>query len=249
MSAIDTVSTIIAAIAVVDMTPVWLSLKLATLTTVILLLLTTPLAWWLTSAGPRVKSLVSAVSMLPLVLPPSVLGFYLLLLLGVNGPLGQLSASLGLGSLAFSFPGLVIASLIYSFPFALQPIQNAFEAIGRAPLEAAATLRASPLDRFFSIALPLARPGLLSAAVLSFAHTIGEFGVILMIGGNIPGETKVLSIAIYDQVESLQYQQAHILSAGMVLFAFMVLFLLYWLNGRRAGNYVAQPQQSGFVLK
>ncbi len=238
----------LAAIAAIDLTPVWLSLKLASITTVILLLLITPLAWWLTSAKPRIKSFLSAISMLPLVLPPSVLGFYLLLLLGSNGPFNALTQSLGIHSLAFSFPGLVIASLIYSLPFALQPIQNAFEAMGTAPLEAAATLRASPLDRFFTIALPLAKPGLLSAAVLSFAHTIGEFGVILMIGGNIPGETKVLSIAIYDQVESLQYQQAHILSAAMVLFAFVVLFLLYWFNNRATA--ISPPQtSSGFLLK
>lgn len=214
----------------IDPAPIWLSIKLAGITTVILLLITTPVAWWLAFGNPRIKSLISAIAMLPLVLPPSVLGFYMLLMLGVNGPIGQLTTYLGLGTLAFTFPGLVIASVIYSFPFALQPIQNAFEAIGKAPLEAAATLRASPLDRFLTVALPLARPGVLSAAVLGFAHTIGEFGVILMIGGNIPGETKVLSVAIYDHVESLEYDQAYILSGGMVIFAFVVLFLLYFLN-------------------
>lgn len=223
----------LADITAIDPTPIWLSIRLATLTTVILLLLATPLAWWLAFSQNRVKSLLSAITLLPLVLPPSVLGFYMLLLLGPSGPIGQLTNSLGIGTLAFTFPGLVIASVIYSFPFALQPIQNAFEAIGPAPLEAAATLRASPIDRFFTVGLPLARPGLLSAAVLGFAHTIGEFGVILMIGGNIPGETKVLSVAIYEHVETLEYDQAFILSGGMLLFAFVVLFTLQLLNNRR----------------
>lgn len=216
-----------------DTAPIWLSVKLATVTTVLLLLIATPVAWWLAFAHHRVKSIITAVSMLPLVLPPSVLGFYMLLLLGTNGPLGRLTAELGLGTLAFTFPGLVIASIIYSFPFALQPILNAFEAIGRAPLEAAATLRASPLARFFTIAIPLAKPGLLSAVVMGFAHTMGEFGVILMIGGSIPGETKVLSVAIYEQVEALQYSEAHLLSGGMLVFSFVVLWLLHQLNSRR----------------
>lgn len=219
----------------VDTTPVWLSIKLAGITTLILLLIATPIAWWLTFANHKLKSLVTAISLLPLVLPPSVLGFYMLLLLGANGPLGRFTTELGFGSLAFTFPGLVIASVVYSFPFALQPILNAFGAIGRAPLEAAATLRASPAERFFTIALPLAKPGLLSAAVLGFAHTIGEFGVILMIGGSIPGETRVLSVAIYEQVESLQFTEAHVLSGGMLLFAFVVLWLLHLLNSRRPG--------------
>jgi molybdate transport system permease protein len=217
----------------VDTTPIWLSIKLAGITTLILLLIATPLSWWLTFTGAKLKSLVTAFSSLPLVLPPSVLGFYMLLFLGSNGPLGKLSTELGIGTLAFSFPGLVIASVIYSFPFALQPILNAFEGIGRAPLEAAATLRASPLDRFLTVALPLARPGLLTAAVMGFAHTLGEFGVILMIGGSIPGETKVLSVAIYEQVESLQFTEAHILSGGMLVFSFVVLWLLHQLNNRR----------------
>ncbi len=215
-----------------DTTPIVLSLKLAIITTVFLLIITTPIAWWLTGASRKTKSIATAVATLPLVLPPSVLGFYLLLLLGVDGPLGQLSQILGFTSLAFTFPGLVIASIIYSFPFALQPIQNAFEAMGKKPIEAAATLGASPMDRFFTVALPIARPGILTAAVLSFAHTIGEFGVILMIGGNIPGETKVLSVAIYDHVESIEYDQAHSLSLLMIVFSFVVLFLLYYLNSK-----------------
>ncbi len=220
-----------AALTDLDLSPVWLSIKLASVTTLILLLIAIPLAWFIAARQRRWKSALTALATLPLVLPPSVLGFYMLMLLGSNGPLGQLSQQLGLGSLAFTFPGLVIASVIYSFPFALQPLQNAFEAIGRRPLEAAATLRASPLDCFLTVVLPLARPGILTAAVLSFAHTIGEFGVILMIGGNIPGETRVLSVAIYDHVEALEYQQAYLLSGGMLVFSFLVLFLLHYLNG------------------
>ena len=223
-------------LATLDLSPVWLSLKLAGITTVILLLVATPVAWWLAFSNRRINGVVGSLASLPLVLPPSVLGFYMLLLLGRNGPIGQFTEALGVGTLAFTFPGLVVASVIYSFPFALQPIQNAFSLIGRAPIEAAATLRASPLDRFFSVALPLARPGILSAAVLSFAHTIGEFGVILMIGGNIPGETRVLSVAIYDHVEALEYDEAYILSFGMVIFAFLVLLSLHLLNNA-SGNF------------
>lgn len=217
-------------ISSVDTAPIWLSIKLASITTIILLIVIIPFAWWLSHRNHRLKSLITAIATLPLVLPPSVLGFYMLLMLGINGPIGKLSIQLGFGPLAFSFPGLVIASVIYSFPFALQPVLNAFELMGKKPLEAAATLRASAWDRFFSVALPLARPGILSAAVLSFAHTIGEFGVILMIGGNIAGETRVLSIAIYDHVENLQYDQAFLLSGGMVVFSLIVLFLVYFLN-------------------
>ena len=213
-------------LATIDTQPIWLSLKLASVTTVLLLAIAIPIAWYLTWNRRWYSSVYSAIATLPLVLPPSVLGFYLLVFLGSNGPLGQL----GLGTLAFSFPGLVIASIIYSFPFALQPLQNSFQAIGRAPLEAAATLGASKLDTFFSVVMPLARPGLLTATVLVFAHTIGEFGVILMIGGNIPGETRVLSVAIYDHVEAMEYTQAHILSFGMVVFAFLVVFVLHRLN-------------------
>lgn len=175
---------------------------------------------------------------LPLVLPPTVLGFYLLVLMGPAGPVGKLTSALGLGTLPFTFGGLVVASVIYSLPFTVQPLQNAFQAIGRQYLEAAATLRARPLDTFFSVVIPLARPGFLSAAVLTFAHTIGEFGVVLMIGGNIPGETKVLSVAIYDHVESLEYTQAHWLAAGMVAFSFVVLVTLYSVNGRMQSGMV-----------
>lgn len=211
----------------IDPAPIWLSVKLASITTMILLLIAVPLSWWLCHTHHRIRSVVSALVTLPLILPPTVLGFYMLLMLGQNGPIGQLTDTLGIGPLAFSFPGLVIASVIYSLPFAVQPVQSAFETIGRQPLEAATTLGASPVDRFFTVALPLAKPGILTAAVLSFAHTIGEFGVILMIGGSIPGETKVISIAIYEHVEALEYEQAYILSGGMVLFSFITLLLLY----------------------
>lgn len=212
--------------------PVWLTLKLASLTTVLLLLVGTPIAWWLSQTSSRLKHPVSAVVALPLVLPPTVLGFYLLVFLGPAGPGGQLTQALGLGTLPFTFSGLVFASTLYSLPFVVQPLQNAFEALGKRPLEVAATLRASTWDRFIHVAVPLARPGFLTAMVLGFAHTVGEFGVVLMIGGNIPGETKVLSVAIYDHVETLEYEQAHILSAGMVGFAFLVLLALYLVNGR-----------------
>lgn len=212
--------------------PVLLSIQLAAVTTLILAMITLPLAWWLIHCRHSTKSIISAIATLPIILPPSVLGFYLLLLLGNQGPLGQLSQSLGLGPLVFSFQGLVIASIIYSFPFALQPILNAFENLDKKLLETAATLGASSFDRFKSIALPLSKNGILTSIVLSFAHTIGEFGVILMIGGNIPGETKTLSIAIYDHVEALEYTQAHILSAGMLIFSFIVLLCVYYLNHR-----------------
>ncbi|MEI7612946.1 MAG: molybdate ABC transporter permease subunit [Betaproteobacteria bacterium] len=209
-----------------DLAAVWLTLKLASLTTVLLLIIGTPIAWWLTRTHSPFKSVVSALVTLPLILPPTVLGFYLLVMLGPNGPIGQMTESLGLGLLPFTFPGLVIASMIYSLPFVVQPLQQAFAAIGKAPLEAAATLRASPLDAFFSVALPLARHGFISGAILGFAHTIGEFGVVLMIGGNIPGKTQVLSMAIYNHVEALEYANAHWLAGGMLLFSFVVLLLL-----------------------
>lgn len=218
--------------------PVWLTLKLALLTTSVLLVVGTPVAWWLARSRHWARQPIAAIVALPLVLPPTVLGFYLLLLLGPNGWVGQFTQSLGLGLLPFTFEGLVVASVIYSLPFTVQPLQNAFDAIGEGFLETAATLRAGPWDRFFFVVLPLARNGFITASVLTFAHTIGEFGVILMIGGNIPGETKVLSVAIYDHVESLEYTQAHWLSAGMVAFAFVVLVTLYALNGRaRAGAF------------
>ncbi|NEV62926.1 molybdate ABC transporter permease subunit [Thiorhodococcus minor] len=215
-----------------DLEPLWLTLKLATITTLVLLLVGTPIAWWLSQTRSRMKQVVATLVALPLVLPPTVLGFYLLLLLGPAGPVGQLTDALGLGTLPFTFAGLVVGSVIYSMPFLVQPVYNAFEAIGGRPLEVAATLRASPVERFFNIALPLALPGLLSGAILAFAHTVGEFGVILMIGGNIPGETKVLSIAIYDHVESLEWTQAHWLAGGMVLFSFLVVLAINVLGQR-----------------
>ena len=210
-----------------------LTLKLATLTTLILLLLGTPLAWWLARTQSPLKPAISALVALPIVLPPTVIGFYLLVALGPNGPLGQLTQSLGLGTLPFTFAGLVVGSVFYSLPFVVQPIQNAFEAIGERPLEVAATLRASPLDTFFSVVLPLAKPGYLTATVMGFAHTVGEFGVVLMIGGNIPGKTRVVSVQIYDHVEALEYAQAHWLAGGMLVFSFLVLLALYAFNARR----------------
>jgi molybdate transport system permease protein len=211
-----------------------LTLKLAAVVTVLLLLIGTPLAWWLARTRSAWKRPVAAIVTLPLVLPPTVLGFYLLVAMGPHGPLGQLTQALGIGPLPFTFSGLVIASLIYSLPFAVQPIRQAFEAIGERPLEAAATLRASPLDAFFSVALPLACPGLLTATVMTFAHTVGEFGVVLMIGGSIPGETRVLSVQIYDHVEALEFGQAHWLSGGLLLFSFIVLLALNLFNQRQA---------------
>ncbi len=216
----------------IDWQPVWLTLKLATVTTLLLLVVGTPIAWWLSQTRSKLKHPISAIVALPLVLPPTVLGFYLLVFLGPNGVGGQITQTLGIDPLPFTFLGLVFASVLYSLPFVVQPLQNAFESLGQRPLEVAATLRASALERFFFVAVPLARPGFLTAMVLGFAHTVGEFGVVLMIGGNIPGETKVLSVAIYDHVETLEYAQAHILSAGMIGFAFIVLLTLYLLNGR-----------------
>jgi len=220
-----------------DWQPVLLTLKLAGITTLLLLLISTPIAWWLSRTTSWYKQVITAVVALPLVLPPTVIGFYLLLLLGPHGPVGAMTQSMGLGTLAFTFEGLVVASILYSLPFAVQPLQNAFEVLGNRPLEVAATLRASPWDRFITVAVPLARPGFLTAAVLTFAHTVGEFGVVLMIGGNIPGETKVLSVAIYDHVETLEYGQAHLLSAGMLGMAFIILLALYLVNGRLNRGY------------
>ena len=207
-----------------------LTAELAALTTALLLVLATPLAWWLAHSRSRWRAPVSALVTLPLVLPPSVLGFYLLLALGPQGPLGQFTTAMGWGLWSFSFTGLVIGSVVYSLPFAVQPIQNAFEALGTRPMEAAATLRASPWDAFFSVALPQARAGLLTAAVLSFAHTVGEFGVVLMIGGNIPGQTQVVSTLIYGHVEAMDHAQAHALAAGMLVFSFAVLLALAMLR-------------------
>jgi molybdate transport system permease protein len=218
----------------VDLAAIRLTLELATVTTVILLVVGTPIAWWLARTRSRWKGVVGAVVALPLVLPPTVLGFYLLVAMGPNGPVGRFTESLGLGTLPFTFPGLVVASVFYSLPFVVQPVQNAFEAVGERMLEAAATLRASPWDTFFSVALPLARPGFVTAAVLGFAHTVGEFGVVLMIGGNIPEKTRVVSVQIYDHVEALEYAEAHMLSAGMLAFSFLVLLILYTRKGARA---------------
>ena len=215
-----------------DLTALFITFKLALLTTLILLLLGTPLAWWLAHTQRRIKFFLEAIVALPLVLPPTVLGFYLLVALGPQGLIGKFTQTLGIGSLAFTFTGLVIGSVIYSLPFVVQPLQAAFTSIGRRPLEVAATLRASPMDCFFSVVFPLARPGFLTAAVLGFAHTIGEFGVVLMIGGNIPGQTQVVSIAIYDHVESLEYSNAHGLSAGLLLLSFVMLLAVYALNRR-----------------
>ena len=215
-----------------DLGAIWLTLKLASLTTLLLLLLSTPLAWWLARTPSRWRAPVGAVVALPLVLPPTVLGFYLLVALGPHGPGGQLTQALGLGTLPFTFGGLLLGSMVYSLPFAVQPLQHAFEAVGRRPMEVAATLRARPLDAFFTVALPLARPGFVTAAIMSFAHTVGEFGVVLMIGGNIPNQTRVVSTQIYGHVEALEYAQAHWLAGGVLLFSFAVLLGLALLNRR-----------------
>uniref|UniRef100_A4Y0H1 Molybdenum transport system permease n=1 Tax=Ectopseudomonas mendocina (strain ymp) TaxID=399739 RepID=A4Y0H1_ECTM1 len=215
-----------------DLDAILLTLELASLTTVLLLIIGTPIALWLARTDSWLKRPVGAIVALPLVLPPTVIGFYLLVSMGPNGFFGQLTQSLGLGIFTFSFTGLVIGSIFYSLPFVVQPLQNAFEAIGRGPLEAAATLRASPWDSFFSVVLPLARPGFITAAILAFAHTVGEFGVVLMIGGNIPGRTQVVSVQIYNHVETMNYAQAHWLAGGMVAFSFIVLLALY--GGRSA---------------
>lgn len=215
-----------------DLGPVWISLKLASVTVVVLILIGTPLAWWLAFTRSRWRAIVETLVALPLVLPPTVLGFYLLILLGPAGPIGSFWVQLTGNTLTFSFLGLVIASVLYSFPFAVQPLQSAFESVGRAPLEAAATLRASPIDAFIQVASPLALRGYVTAIVLGFAHTLGEFGVVLMVGGNIPGVTRVVSIAIYEQVETLTYAQAHYLSAGLLAFSFVVLLSVYVINRR-----------------
>ncbi len=210
-----------------------LTLQLASLTTLVLLLLATPLAWWLSQTRSPWRGPVAALATLPLVLPPSVLGFYLLVAMGPQGPLGQWTQAMGWGVLSFTFTGLLIGSVVFSLPFAVQPIQHAFEAMGPRPMEVAATLRASPWDAFFHVALPLAKPGLWTAAILSFAHTVGEFGVVLMLGGNIPGTTRVVSTQIYGHVEAMEYAQAHGLAGGMVVFSFAVLWLLALMKRRR----------------
>ena len=215
-----------------ELGPVWLSLQLASVTVAALLVIATPLAWWLAFTRTRARAVVEAVAALPLVLPPTVLGFYLLILLGPAGPIGGLWVELTDSTLTFSFTGLVVASIVYSFPFAVQPLQAAFERVGRGPLEAAATLGASPLAAFVRVASPMALRGYVSAIVLVFAHTLGEFGVVLMVGGSIPGETRVVSIAVFEHVETLEYTQAHVLSAGLLIFSFLVLLAVYVINRR-----------------
>jgi molybdate transport system permease protein len=221
-----------------DISALWLTFQVAGLSTVLLLILGTPLAWWLARTESRWKGVGNALVALPLVLPPTVLGFYLLVLMGPNGPLGGLMTKLGLSPLPFTFSGLVAASVLYSLPFVVQPLQTAFAAIGRQPLEAAATLRAGPWDTFFSVVIPLAKPGFWAATILGFAHTVGEFGVVLMIGGNIPGKTRVVSVQIYNHVEALEYGQAHWLAGGLLVFSFSVLIVMYGLLNHRL---TAQP--------
>ncbi len=220
----------IEALAETDLGPLWLTVRLAAVTTLALLVLATPLAWWLSRTRSRLKPLIETVTALPLVLPPTVIGFYLLLLMSPDAPLGAFWLTATGSTLTFSFAGLVVASIVYSLPFAVQPLQSAFEGVGSAPLEAAATLRASPADAFFSVAMPLSLRGYVTAAVLSFAHTIGEFGVVLMVGGSIPERTKVISIAIYEHVETINYAQAHTLSAILIAFSFLVLLFVYATN-------------------
>jgi molybdate transport system permease protein len=210
-----------------DLDTLWLTFKLASLATVLMLLFGTPLAWWLARTHSAWKGVINAIVAMPLVLPPTVLGFYLLVLLGPAGLIGQFTQWLGLGTLPFTFAGLVVASVLYSLPFVVQPLQASFTAIGEQPLEAAATLRASPLDTFFSVVMPLAKPGFLTASILGFAHTVGEFGVVLMVGGNIPDKTRVVSVQIYNHVEALEYTEAHWLAGGLLLFSFTVLLVLY----------------------
>ena len=218
--------------ALPDLTPLWLTLRLAGIVTVVLLVLGTPIAWWLAFTKSRSKPVVEALTALPLVLPPTVLGFYMLLLLSPRSPIGGAWLDLTGTTLTFSFLGLVVGSVFYSLPFTVQPLQSAFESMGRGPLEAAAMLRAGPFDRFRSVAAPMAARGFLTAAVLTFTHTLGEFGVVLMLGGNIPGRTKVISIAIYEHVETINYADAHVLSGGLLVFSFIVLLFVYGLNRR-----------------
>lgn len=225
-----------------DFVAIGLTLQLAFTVTVLLLIIGTPIAWWLARTSSRWKGPVAAIVALPLVLPPTVLGFYLLIAMGPNGVIGQFTQALGLGTLPFTFWGLVVGSLFYSLPFVVQPIQNAMEALGERPLEAAATLRAGPIDRFFTVVVPMARPGFISAAILGFAHTVGEFGVVLMIGGNIAGETRVVSVQLYDHVEALAYPQAHSLAAVLVVFSFLVLLGLYGFRRRQGKSVVGASE-------
>ena len=228
----------------IDSTVIWLTLKLAIIVTLILLALATPLAWWLSQTQSKLKPIVGSLCTLPMVLPPTVLGFYLLLLLGPNSPIGQFSEAIGLGQLPFSFTGISIACAIHTLPFVVQPLQNSFESFGKRPLEVAATLRASPVTTFWLVAVPLAKPGFFTAAIMGFCHTIGEFGIVLMIGGNIPGQTRVLSLEIYNHVEAMEYQQAHWLAGGMMLISFTGLLFIFWINnyqGRNQVNKAVQP--------
>tara|TARA_R110001583_G_scaffold188860_3_gene351365 strand:+ start:53940 stop:54674 length:735 start_codon:yes stop_codon:yes gene_type:complete len=227
-----------------DLSVIWLTLKLATIVTLILLTLATPLAWWLSQTQSKLKPIVGSLCTLPMVLPPTVLGFYLLLLLGPNSPIGQFSIFIGLGSLPFSFLGIAIACAVHTLPFVVQPLQNAFAAFGKRPLEVAATLRASPFETFYLVALPLAKPGFFTAAIMGFCHTIGEFGVVLMIGGNIPGQTRVLSVEIYNHVEAMEYEQAHWLAGGMILVSFIGLLFIYCINyqTKKQFNINTQPK-------
>ena len=218
-----------------DISAIIITIKLALISTSILIVIGTPLAWWLSQTRVKFKVVFEAIIALPLILPPTVLGFYLLMTLGQNGPVGRLLESLGGSSIAFTFSGLVVGSVIYSLPFVVQPLQNSFASIGKQPMEVAATLGASKLDRFFTVAIPLARSGFITAAVLGFAHTVGEFGVVLMIGGNIPGETGVLSIAIYDHVEAMEYGQAHLLAGGLLITSFLMLIFVYLFNRHYEG--------------
>ncbi len=222
-----------------DIATLWLTFKVASIATIIMLLLGTPLAWWLARTESRWKVVCNAMVALPLVLPPTVLGFYLLVLMGPNGLIGKLTSELGLGTLPFTFPGLIVASVLYSLPFVVQPLQATFTSIGKQPLEAAYTLRASPLDTFFSVVLPLAKPGFLTAIILGFTHTVGEFGVVLMVGGNIPDKTRVVSVQIYNHVEALEYDQAHWLAGCLLLFSFTILLLLY--TGLKTHPVAHQP--------
>lgn len=226
-----------------DIGAIWLTLRLATTVTILLLIIGTPIAWWLARTQSWLKGTVAAIVALPLVLPPTVLGFYLLIAMGPSGFIGEFTQSLGLGTLPFTFSGLVFASIIYSMPFVVQPLHNAMVAIGNRPLEVAATLRAGPIDRFFTVVLPLAKPGFITASILGFAHTVGEFGVILMIGGNIPDETRVVSVQVYDHVESLEYAQAHSLSALLVIFSFFVLLALYGSQRKSSAMALGEMQR------
>lgn len=219
-------------LARLDLDPLWLTLRLAGVTVIVLLLVGTPVAWWLAHTRSRVRTVVEAAVAMPIVLPPTVLGFYLLIALGPQGTIGGFWQDLTGSALSFTFSGLVIASVLYSLPFVVQPLQGAFEAVGQSPLEAAWSLRASRLDAFLTVASPIALRGYLTAVVLGFAHTLGEFGVVLMVGGNIPGKTKVISIAIFDHVEALEYAEARLLSGGLLIFSFLVLLLVYTVNRR-----------------